>query len=91
MLMSKNGAGYYNIPMQHLTRVTSKDTSGGTEYTFSADGNTYFAHVEQTVSQEFDSLGRITTVTHATITLKGWYIEITTLDRLVDQLALQIR
>lgn len=85
-LMSKNPAGFYTIPLQHLVRTTSKDTSGGTEYTFSTDGAVYFGNVVQTVSQEFDNLGRIQTVTHAVITLKGWYVEITPLDRLLDLL-----
>ena len=82
--MTFANAGDYNRPVQRLVRTTSKDSYGATAYILAADGNTYFANIQQTQSQEVDELGRVVTVTRAEVRLKGVYLTITVLDRLVD-------
>ena len=79
-------SGKYNRPMTHLVRTTSKDSFGGTEFTFASDGATYWGSVEQTGSEEVEELGRVVTRTKAKIRLKGWYLSINVLDRLTDLL-----
>jgi hypothetical protein len=84
MAMNKQGAGFYNRPFTHLVRTTTKNTYGDTSYKWGSDGNTYFGSIAQTQSQEVDELGRIMTITRATIKLRGWYITISPLDKLTD-------
>src|SRR5437868_2624586 len=80
---SIHGSGWYDRCFTRLVRDTSKDSFGGTEYTFVDSGNAYWGSLEQTGSVEVDERNRTTTHTTARIVLRGW-LTLTTLDRLVD-------
>lgn len=84
-MVNNLGCGEYNIPLQHFVRTSiTKDSFGGSSWIWIPDGNTYFGQVLQTTSEEVDELGRIITKVKATIRIRGWWLPITPLDRLLD-------
>jgi len=82
-IMNKKGAGQYNRPMSHLLRSTSIDNLAGHNFTWTPDGNTYWASVQQIGSVDVEVDNRLQTKTSAKVCLRGW-LTISTTDRLID-------